>query len=270
MAKIDTFENSARINVGGAPSLPASPRIPSIGGAEAQGQEYAGRALANVGGAIEGLGADVSAYYEQKQAEADQAWLAKARAQTTLDLPGMEQELQADVGTPAMSTGGAGAVPATKPKPLQDRTKDALASYQKKVLAKAPSERAKNAYQEWFAGVGADAQVRAFHADQQRIDAQKNADFLTALDTHTRLVGTDPGQFDAAWAAVEQDLKEASAWADPSKLAIKRAEDAPQHGTDAGAHPRDECAARLSAGVDANPGQSGAGEPAEALRRLDR
>ncbi len=222
MARIETYSAQGHIDVPGAPNLPASPRVPALGAAAAQGAEYAGGQLAHLGGAVQNAGADITAYYQQKQAEADQAWLAKATAETKLNQHITETTLfSGGAGADNPTVVATGAPP--KPVPLSDQVSAGLKAYGEGVSKSAPSEHAKKAYDQWLLGETTDAQIRAFDYQHQQQEQQKKADFITALDTHTRLVGTDPTQFDTAWASVQRDLQAASQWMDPAALAQLRA-----------------------------------------------
>lgn len=230
MARIPEFTPQARINVPGAPNLPAGVRVPAIGGAEAQGEGYAAGALTRLGGAVSAFGQDVSAYEEQqrqeaerKQAEADQAELANLQAQTAIDLTTIDAETkQASLGGPAQAVGGAGVMPARPPTSLADQTKSAYDRYRDGVLKKVTSPRLKEAYSRWFLGVSTKGRLNAMAFDLQRLDAKKATDVNDALTKNRQIVGADPSQFDEAWARSDAILSTAAQWMDPADYAKLR------------------------------------------------
>ncbi len=229
MARIETYSPQASVSVPGVPRLPGSVDAPRLGQAAAgaaaalgqkaagqadiaQAQGYAAGQLGRFGGDVSSAGADVMAYRQQQQAIADQAWYAKATAETKLSQHISEAKLFSGA---ADSTVG--------PTGYADAATGNLKAFGDAYVKNAPSAKAKQAYENWLVGEQADAKIRAYDHQQAKQEQQTKADFITALDAHTRLVSADPTQFDAAWASAEQDFAAAARWLDPATLATMRA-----------------------------------------------
>ncbi len=229
MARIETYSPQASVNVPGVARLPGSPDVPRLGSAAtgaaaalgqkaagqgdiAQAQGYAAGQLSRFGGDVSSAGADVMAYQQQQQAIADQAWLAKATAETKLSTHISEAKLFSGAGDASVGPTG-----------YADAATGNIAAFGEAYAKNAPSARAKQAYQNWLVGEQADAKIRAYDHQQHQQEQQTKADFITALDAHTRLVGADPTQFDTAWNSAEQDFAAAARWMDPATLATMRA-----------------------------------------------
>ncbi len=229
MARIETYSPQASVNVPGVARLPGSVDAPRLGQAAAgaaaalgqkaagqadiaQAQGYAAGQLGRFGGDVSSAGADVMAYQQQQQAIADTAWLAKATAETKLSTHISEAKLFSGAGDASVGPTG-----------YADAATGNIKAFGEAYAKNAPSAKAKQAYENWLVGEQADAKIRAYDHQQAKQEQQTKADFITALDAHTRLVGADPTQFDTAWNSAEQDFAAAARWMDPATLATMRA-----------------------------------------------
>lgn len=226
MVKIPTYDAPATLDVPNAPFYPRRfEQVPDLGAGAARGAEIAARNLQGFGAGVENVGHDVQSIIDTQKAQADEAWVANARAQTTLDWAKQENDLFNGAMTQTQPGAGlsAPAVSTQAAKPLPDQAKAALETYSGTLVKAAPSSRAAAAYKNWFADFSANAQIKAYDAERTRLSVQKVGDLTDALGKHTQLVAGDPTQFNAAWAAADSDLTEASKWADPKALQALRA-----------------------------------------------
>lgn len=188
--------------------------------------DYVGRALEALGGAVASLGADLGQLAATRQATADASWFSKARAQTAVDWLEKESELRTGATTapsgpaPASPAGGALAA-AGYAEPgwvgFTGRAIGEFETYRDGVLKSAPSPAARQAYEEWANGFGAQIAERAFQFEEASLFAQRADDLNTAFDAHVKAVYQSPDQYDTVLARAYDDLEGAKAWMTPEQ-----------------------------------------------------
>lgn len=166
------------------------------------------RALANLGGAVADIGADIRAGEQKIRNTQSDAWLSKARAETALEAQGIEMELQKS------ATEGA-----------QDFTPTARARYdelRKAKLAQAPSPRAAEAYQAWSDSFGVDVVGRAARFQAESELSKRTSDFAAAMNAHAQVIYADPSQYEVVSKRAMDDFAGAKQWMTPEQETAAR------------------------------------------------
>lgn len=188
--------------------------------------DYVGRALEALGGAVASLGTDLGQLAATRQATADASWFSKARAQTAVDWLEKESELRTGATTapsgpvPSSPAGGALAAAGYAEPGWVGFTGKAIGefeTYRDGVLKSAPSPAARQAYEEWANGFGAQIAERAFQFEEASLFAQRADDLNTAFDAHVKAVYQSPDQYDTVLARAYDDLEGAKAWMTPEQ-----------------------------------------------------
>lgn len=195
------------------------PRFPTYqrqqglsGGATAS---YAGDAIAAPARAMQGLGAsiaeagaDIAGAIQKTRESQDDTWFSKARAETAVDMIGVEQESQkaATDGAPNYAAG------------MSQR----FQQYRQQKVAGAPSKRAQQMYDQWADsyGVTVTGSAAKFQAESEL--AKRTTDFADAMNAHAQAIYADPSQYDAVRKRAMDDFEGAKQWMTPEQEQIAR------------------------------------------------
>lgn len=161
------------------------------------------RALAGAGDAMFRLGGDIMEGESRIRQTQDDTWFSKARAQTAVDMIGIEREAQQG------ATEGA-----------RDYTPTIRARFdevRKARASQAPSERAARIYDEWATGYDVDLTQRASSFQAQSELTQRAADFSEAMNAHAQAVYADPSQYGTVLKRAMDDFEGARQWMTPEQ-----------------------------------------------------
>lgn len=236
MARIDQWQNRESIDIGSSPNAPnrvAPTTLAPIEVPYRQVPDYAGAAMEGLGGAIAGTAGRLGAYAgdiaERRRVTADNSWFSKARAGFVRGWMEQEAGLQGAFNTaqpvgpdPSSPAGGARAAAGTAPGYLSEGyAQFAYGEFEKAtaaILETAPSEEAKQQFQQWADTYGTQVAERGLAYEEQQLFAQRAGDLNEAFTQHLQVVAADPDQFDVVWARAQEDLLNARSWMTPAQM----------------------------------------------------
>ncbi|MGE3245391.1 MAG: phage tail tip lysozyme [Beijerinckiaceae bacterium] len=169
-----------------------------------------GRALEGLGNAIGAAGRNIGAQIDKTQNSLDDSWFSKARAETALEMTRFEEQSQ------RAATGDASG--------YQDTVRGQYMGVRDKWLGQAPSERARQMYDEWSFGYGAKVEGNAAQFRAQSDLARRGTDLASAVLAHSQAILSDPTQYDAVFKRAMDDLEGAKQWMTPEQEAKVREE----------------------------------------------
>lgn len=169
-----------------------------------------GRALEGLGNAIGAAGRNIGAQIDKTQNSLDDSWFSKARAETALEMTRFEEQSQ------RAATGDASG--------YQDTVRGQYMGVRDKWLGQAPSERARQMYDEWSFGYGVKVEGDAAQFRAQSDLARRGTDLASAVLAHSQAILSDPTQYDAVFKRAMDDLEGAKQWMTPEQEAKVREE----------------------------------------------
>jgi hypothetical protein len=167
-----------------------------------------GRALQAAGGDVAQLGNEFAKVANKIRQSQDDTWFSKARAETAVDMIGVEQEAQkgATDGAKDYTTG------------MSQRFQE----YRQQKVAGAPTKRAQQLYEEWADtyGVSVTSNAAKFQAESEL--AKRTTDFSDAMNAHAQAIYADPAQYDTVYKRAMDDFEGAKQWMTPEQEAVAR------------------------------------------------
>jgi hypothetical protein len=166
------------------------------------------RALQQAGEGIANAGSDIAVALNKTRESQDDTWFSKARAETAVDMIGVEQEAQkgATDGAKDYTTG------------MSQRFQE----YRQQKVAGAPSKRAQTMYDQWADTYGVDVTQKASRFQAESELAKRATDFSDAMNAHAQAIYADPSQYDAVVKRAMDDFEGAKQWMTPEQEAISR------------------------------------------------
>jgi GH24 family phage-related lysozyme (muramidase) len=199
MAKFPTYQRQQGLSVGSTASFQ------SAGAFAAPGQ-----ALAQAGNALQSVGDEFTAVALKHLDEADNAWLAKAKAGTISEYETAKLDLR------QRATGDAST--------HVEESDKAYGGIVGGWEGRAPSDRARAKYREWADGWSVNPRVDAARFRAESEIAGKATSLSEAVQGYANAVYSDPSKFDQIQAQMNADLDAARSWMTPEQEAKIRAE----------------------------------------------
>ena len=165
MARIQRLDPEVSPNVGSSFNVPDQPGKITIYPPNVPFQaktDYMGQAIERLGGAVSSLGTSLANLADQRQATADASWFSKARAQTAVDWMEKEAALRESYAGPVSDPGAGLSSPGLGGPGFTEFAGKEFETYRDGVLKNAPSETARQQYQIWADGFGAQITPPAF------------------------------------------------------------------------------------------------------------
>lgn len=160
-------------------------------------------ALANAGDAVADLGGVIEAKQRQAANSLEDTWFSKARADTALEMQRQETEAQQSA-----TEGATGFTEAMGGRYEETR---------KRYLESAPSDRARQMYDEWSHSYRTTVVGNAAQFQARSTLVKRDSDFASTMLAHSQTVLADPGQYDAVHKRAMDDLAGARQWMTPEQ-----------------------------------------------------
>jgi hypothetical protein len=162
-----------------------------------------GQALADLGGSIADAGQRFDIAQQKVQNSQDDTWFSKARAETALEMQNAQNELR------QQATDGA--------QGYTDTVKSRYEQVRQNYLKGAPSDRARQMFEEWSNSYSANVIGDAATFQAESTLTKRNDDFAKAMMAHSQVVLADPNQYDSVRKRAMDDLAGARQWMTPDQ-----------------------------------------------------
>lgn len=192
MPKFPTYERQQGLSGG------ATASFQSAGAFAAPAQ-----ALAQLGDSTADLGHSLNVVQRKVQNSQDDTWFSKARAETALEMQNAQNELR------QQATDGA--------QGYTDNVKSRYEQVRQNYLKGAPSDRARQMFDEWSNSYSANVIGDAATFQAESTLSKRNDDFAKAMLAHSQVVLSDPSQYDAVAKRAADDLAGAAQWMTPDQ-----------------------------------------------------
>lgn len=192
MPKFPTYERQQGLSGG------ATASFQSAGAFAAPAQ-----ALAQLGDSTADLGHSLNVRQQKVQNSQDDTWFSKARAETALEMQNAQNELR------QQATDGA--------QGYTDNVKSRYEQVRQNYLKGAPSDRARQMFDEWSNSYSANVIGDAATFQAESTLSKRNDDFAKAMLAHSQVVLSDPSQYDAVAKRAMDDLAGAAQWMTPDQ-----------------------------------------------------
>ena len=228
MAVIRKYESQPGLNVGGSFNLPDRIGRVTVRPPDQPVRvvpDFMGPALERFGASVATLGADLGQLAATRAATADAAWFSKARAETAVNWLNKEAGLRDSASLPPVNPGAGLSAPSiyAGAENFTARASKEFEAYRDEVLKGAPSPGARQLYENWAIGFGAQITERAFEFERESLFAQRLDDLNTAFNAHVQSVWQSPETYDVVMARAMDDLAGAASWMTPEQEVKARA-----------------------------------------------
>lgn len=191
------------------PKFPTYDRQQGLSGGATASFQSAGafaapaQALADLGGSVADAGQKFALAQQKVQNSQDDTWFSKARAETALEMQNAQNELR------QQATDGA--------QGYADNVKSRYEQVRQNYLKGAPSDRARQMFDEWSNSYTANVIGDAATFQAESTLTKRNDDFAKAMLAHSQVVLSDPSQYDAVAKRAADDLAGAAQWMTPDQ-----------------------------------------------------
>lgn len=191
------------------PKFPTYDRQQGLSGGATASFQSAGafaapaQALADLGGSVADAGQKFALAQQKVQNSQDDTWFSKARAETALEMQNAQNELR------QQATDGA--------QGYTDNVKSRYEQVRQNYLKGAPSDRARQMFDEWSNSYSANVIGDAATFQAESTLTKRNDDFAKAMLAHSQVVLSDPSQYDAVAKRAADDLAGAAQWMTPDQ-----------------------------------------------------